>query len=151
VQLLALHCCLAYRTNKQRDDTANLLKHHHLADLMSDRQAAWGEGCISLMCCQQTYEGGIGGEPGNEAHGGYTFCGLAAAALAGAAQALDLDSLTRWAASCQVPLSTAGPRGEQHAHIQQLMCSGLCGVYPALTLSCCKPWEKTHTIFSHRH
>jgi protein farnesyltransferase subunit beta len=26
----------------------------------------------------QTFEGGIGGEPGNEAHGGYTYCGLAA-------------------------------------------------------------------------
>ena len=25
----------------------------------------------------QTYEGGFGGEPFNEAHGGYTFCGLA--------------------------------------------------------------------------
>lgn len=54
------------------------------------------------MCTLQTYEGGIGGEPGNEAHGGYTFCGLAAAALAGGEQALNLDSLTRWAASCQV-------------------------------------------------
>ena len=26
----------------------------------------------------QTYEGGMGGYPGNEAHGGYTFCALAA-------------------------------------------------------------------------
>ena len=25
----------------------------------------------------QTYEGGIGGEPGAEAHGGYAFCGIA--------------------------------------------------------------------------
>ena len=31
----------------------------------------------------QSHEGGIGGEPWNEAHGGYTFCGLAAAALLG--------------------------------------------------------------------
>lgn len=31
----------------------------------------------------QSYEGGIGGEPWNEAHGGYTFCGLAASALLG--------------------------------------------------------------------
>jgi Prenyltransferase and squalene oxidase repeat len=66
------------------------------------------------MCSGQTYEGGIGGEPGNEAHGGYTFCGLAAAALAGAAQALDLDSLTRWAASCQV-LSGTAPLHGAHA------------------------------------
>ncbi len=29
-----------------------------------------------LRC--QTYEGGFGGEPFNEAHGGYNFCALAA-------------------------------------------------------------------------
>jgi protein farnesyltransferase subunit beta len=34
---------------------------------------------------RQTYEGGLGGEPGNEAHGGYTFCGVAALVLAGEA------------------------------------------------------------------
>ncbi len=30
-----------------------------------------------LLSCQ-SYEGGFGGEPGNEAHGGYNFCALAA-------------------------------------------------------------------------
>ena len=30
-----------------------------------------------LLSCQ-TYEGGFGGEPGNEAHGGYNFCAVAA-------------------------------------------------------------------------
>ena len=29
-----------------------------------------------LQC--QSYEGGFGGEPGNEAHGGYNFCAIAA-------------------------------------------------------------------------
>ena len=50
----------------------------------------------------QTYEGGLGGEPGNEAHGGYTFCGLAALMLVGRASALDLPSLLRWAVHRQV-------------------------------------------------
>ncbi|GBG72972.1 hypothetical protein CBR_g12691 [Chara braunii] len=44
----------------------------------------------------QTYEGGIGGEPGNEAHGGYTFCGFAALMLADAVHAVDLPSLVDW-------------------------------------------------------
>ena len=35
----------------------------------------------------QTYEGGFGGEPGNEAHGGYTFCALALIDAAGQSQA----------------------------------------------------------------
>lgn len=50
----------------------------------------------------QSFEGGLGGEPWNEAHGGYTFCGVAALALGGRAGALDLHSLLRWAAGMQV-------------------------------------------------
>ncbi len=45
----------------------------------------------------QTYEGGLGGEPGNEAHGGYTFCGLAAMSLIGREHELDVPALVRWA------------------------------------------------------
>jgi protein farnesyltransferase subunit beta len=36
---------------------------------------------VSYICRCQTHEGGLGGEPGNEAHGGYTYCGLAALML----------------------------------------------------------------------
>ncbi|KAE9449140.1 hypothetical protein C3L33_18958, partial [Rhododendron williamsianum] len=45
-----------------------------------------------IVSCQ-TYEGGIAGEPGSEAHGGYTFCGLAAMILIGEVNRLDLPSL----------------------------------------------------------
>ena len=46
----------------------------------------------------QTHEGGIAGEQGAEAHGGYAFCGLAAVTLCGveASDALDLNELARW-------------------------------------------------------
>lgn len=54
--------------------------------------------CLAL----QSYEGGLGGEPWNEAHGGYTFCGLAALALLGREDALDVPRLLRWAAANQV-------------------------------------------------
>ena len=50
----------------------------------------------------QTYEGGMGGEPSNEAHGGYAYCGAAAAALAGCLDGLDTSALQDWAASMQV-------------------------------------------------
>ncbi|KAF2308547.1 hypothetical protein GH714_010478 [Hevea brasiliensis] len=43
-----------------------------------------------------TYEGGIAGEPGSEAHGGYTFCGLAAMILINEANRLDLAGLLDW-------------------------------------------------------
>lgn len=50
----------------------------------------------------QTFEGGLGGEPGNEAHGGYTYCGLAALMLIDRADALNLPHLLHWAVHCQV-------------------------------------------------
>ncbi|THG08367.1 hypothetical protein TEA_000936 [Camellia sinensis var. sinensis] len=45
-----------------------------------------------ILSCQ-TYEGGIAGEPGSEAHGGYTFCGLATMILINEVNRLDLSSL----------------------------------------------------------
>ncbi|XP_042498436.1 protein farnesyltransferase subunit beta isoform X2 [Macadamia integrifolia] len=50
-----------------------------------------------ILSCQ-TYEGGIAGEPGSEAHGGYTFCGLAAMILINESDRLDLPSLINWVA-----------------------------------------------------
>lgn len=49
----------------------------------------------------QTYEGGLGGEPGLEAHGGYTFCGAAALSLLGRLDALRARPLLSWLSSCQ--------------------------------------------------
>ncbi|XP_021719103.1 protein farnesyltransferase subunit beta-like [Chenopodium quinoa] len=48
-----------------------------------------------IMSCQ-TYEGGIAGEPGSEAHGGYTFCGLATMILINEVHRLDLPALINW-------------------------------------------------------
>ncbi|PIM99780.1 Protein geranylgeranyltransferase Type I, beta subunit [Handroanthus impetiginosus] len=48
-----------------------------------------------IVSCQ-TYEGGIAGEPGSEAHGGYTFCGLAAMVLINEVNRLDLPGLINW-------------------------------------------------------
>uniref|UniRef100_A0A7S1F983 Protein farnesyltransferase subunit beta n=1 Tax=Noctiluca scintillans TaxID=2966 RepID=A0A7S1F983_NOCSC len=55
-----------------------------------------------LRC--QTWEGGIAGEEGLEAHGGYTYCGLAALCIIGQAHVLDLDALLNWAAHRQMTL-----------------------------------------------
>ena len=46
-------------------------------------------------------QGGLGGEPGNEAHGGYAYCGAAALALLGRLHALDCGALATWAAKRQ--------------------------------------------------
>ncbi|CAL9224117.1 unnamed protein product, partial [Arabidopsis halleri] len=60
-----------------------------------DDELTQGLGDYILSC--QTYEGGIGGEPGSEAHGGYTYCGLAAMILINEVNRLNLDSLMNWA------------------------------------------------------
>mmetsp|Transcript_62178 Transcript_62178/g.181514 ORF Transcript_62178/g.181514 Transcript_62178/m.181514 type:complete len:421 (+) Transcript_62178:72-1334(+) len=52
----------------------------------------------------QTYEGGIAGEEGLEAHGGYSYCGLAALCIMGRAHALDLHAFLNWVAHRQMGL-----------------------------------------------
>ncbi|KAF2753885.1 terpenoid cyclases/Protein prenyltransferase [Pseudovirgaria hyperparasitica] len=54
----------------------------------------------------QSFEGGIGASPGNEAHGAYAFCALACLSLIGAPyemipKYLDIHSLTAWLSSQQ--------------------------------------------------
>ncbi|GBF91692.1 farnesyltransferase subunit beta [Raphidocelis subcapitata] len=58
-------------------------------------------GAVDYLKRCQTYEGGLGGCPGNEAHGGYTYCGAAALALLGKLPELDLPRLARWVAQRQ--------------------------------------------------
>jgi len=50
----------------------------------------------------QTYEGGMGGEPGNEAHGGYTFCAVAALSIINELHLIDINRLFAWCAQKQM-------------------------------------------------
>ena len=54
----------------------------------------------ALSC--QTYEGGFGGEPHNEAHGGYAFCAVAVLSILKALDRVDLVALTHWIANRQM-------------------------------------------------
>ena len=67
----------------------------------SDLTEGLGEGVGSFVAMCQTHEGGVAGEPGAEAHGGYTYCGLAAAVLCDSAHSLDLPELAHWLAHRQ--------------------------------------------------
>jgi len=73
-----------------------------VASLLQLQSAELTAGVLDWIAACQTYEGGLGGEPGNEAHGGYTFCGLAAAALLGGPHRLNLPLLSKWAANRQM-------------------------------------------------
>jgi len=56
-----------------------------------------------LLRCQ-SYEGGFGGVPGMEAHGGYSFCGLAALILMRKEKLCNLDTLLLWGVNRQMRL-----------------------------------------------
>ncbi|KAI6213106.1 CAAX farnesyltransferase subunit beta [Aphelenchoides besseyi] len=61
----------------------------------------FGDSAQWIMRCR-SYEGGFGGEPGCEAHGGYTYCGVAALALMERTHMLDDEALARWLVNRQM-------------------------------------------------
>jgi protein farnesyltransferase subunit beta len=60
------------------------------------------EGSAEWIQQCQTYEGGFGATPDNEAHGGYTFCGLASLKLLKKDHLCDIDTLTYWLVNKQM-------------------------------------------------
>lgn len=62
------------------------------------------EGTDKWVAKCQTWEGGFGGCPGMEAHGGYAYCGLAALVLLGKTNLCRLTSLLRWIVNRQMRL-----------------------------------------------
>ncbi|RWS02093.1 Protein farnesyltransferase subunit beta-like protein [Dinothrombium tinctorium] len=66
-------------------------------DQLFENTASW------IISCQ-TFEGGFGATPGNEAHGGYTFCAVAALMLLGLTHKCNVKSLLRWIVNKQYNL-----------------------------------------------
>ncbi|KAJ3271910.1 hypothetical protein HDV01_006124 [Terramyces sp. JEL0728] len=60
------------------------------------------EGVPEFIAKCQTYEGGLGSVPFSEAHGGYTYCGLAALTFLDKVHLLDIDAVLDWTLSRQM-------------------------------------------------
>ncbi|CAN0134036.1 unnamed protein product [Scytosiphon promiscuus] len=73
-----------------------------VASLLNMLTPELSEGVADFAVRCQTYEGGFGGEPWNEAHGGYTFCAFASLVILGAAERADLEGLRRWLCARQM-------------------------------------------------
>ena len=75
-----------------------------VADILDliDGNEEFTRGMGDFIASCQTYEGGISYAPYGEAHGGYTFCGLAAMILLGETHKLDLDKLVEWLTMRQI-------------------------------------------------
>ncbi|CAN0221848.1 unnamed protein product [Ascophyllum nodosum] len=67
-----------------------------VASLLNMLTPQLSEGVADFAVRCQTYEGGFGGEPWNEAHGGYTFCAFASLLILGKHHQADLEALRRW-------------------------------------------------------
>lgn len=60
------------------------------------------EGTAQWIVSCQTYEGGFAGQPGMEAHGGYSFCSVAALMLLEHERLMDMSALLRWLCNRQM-------------------------------------------------
>ncbi|PIO77850.1 prenyltransferase and squalene oxidase repeat-containing domain protein, partial [Teladorsagia circumcincta] len=67
-----------------------------MTDKLRDGAAEWVIKC-------QTYEGGFGGEPFTEAHGGYAFCGVASLVILDRYRLADSELLLQWLSKRQMP------------------------------------------------
>ncbi|CAE8643264.1 unnamed protein product [Polarella glacialis] len=79
----------------------------------------------------QTWEGGLAGEEGLEAHGGYSYCGLAALCIIGKAHALDLHAFLNWAARKQMA-HEGGFQGRANKLVDSCYNFWLGGIFPLL-------------------
>ena len=73
-----------------------------IADILNLLDDEFTRGVGDFISSCQTYEGGIACVPFGEAHGGYTFCGLAALVILKETHKLNLDRLIDWLSSRQL-------------------------------------------------
>jgi len=91
---------------------------------LTDGVAEWIKSCI-------TFEGGMAGEPGDEAHGGYAFCGLAALKILGKIDIIDMDYFARWATQRQMRFS-GGFQGRCNKLVDSCYSYWVGGVFPLM-------------------
>lgn len=79
----------------------------------------------------QTYEGGFAGCPDLEAHGGYTFCGLAALTLLEKEHLCNVKSLLKWTVNRQMRFE-GGFQGRTNKLVDSCYSFWQCGVFPLI-------------------
>eukprot|EP01121_Diplochlamys_sp_Union-15-3_P002136 TRINITY_DN11856_c0_g1_i1.p1 TRINITY_DN11856_c0_g1~~TRINITY_DN11856_c0_g1_i1.p1 ORF type:complete len:352 (-),score=62.13 TRINITY_DN11856_c0_g1_i1:9-1064(-) len=89
------------------------------------------EGVSDWILKCQNWEGGIGGEPFNEAHGGYAYCGLAALSILGKQHLIDVNHFLHWAVNRQMSLE-GGFQGRTNKLVDGCYSFWQGGVYPIL-------------------
>lgn len=94
-------------------------------DKLFDKSAQWVIKC-------QTYEGGFGGVPGVEAHGGYTFCGVSALIQLQCINMCNIKTLLRWLVNKQMPFE-GGFQGRTNKLVDGCYSFWLGSVFPIIS------------------
>ncbi|XP_005106363.1 protein farnesyltransferase subunit beta [Aplysia californica] len=94
------------------------------------------EGTADFITRCQTYEGGFAGFPGMEAHGGYSFCGIAALVLLGHTERCDVQALLRWTANRQTRLE-GGFQGRTNKLVDGCYSFWQGGIFPIIHMIMC--------------
>ncbi|XP_065311974.1 protein farnesyltransferase subunit beta [Dermacentor albipictus] len=89
------------------------------------------EGTAEWVVKCQTYEGGFGGVPGMEAHGGYTFCGFAALVFLERETLCNMNKLLRWLVNRQMRFE-GGFQGRTNKLVDGCYSFWQGGVFPLL-------------------
>ncbi|KAF9583515.1 hypothetical protein BGW38_009296 [Lunasporangiospora selenospora] len=89
------------------------------------------EGVAEFVARCQTYQGGIGGYPGVEAHGGYAFCGLAALEILNRIDLLDMETFIKWSAMRQMSIE-GGFQGRTNKLVDGCYSFWMGGVFPII-------------------
>ncbi|CAN8061541.1 unnamed protein product [Agarophyton chilense] len=71
--------------------------------LDEDVGTALRRNCGQYLSRLQSFDGGLGGEPGCEAHGGNTYCGTASAVILEDTKAINAEKVLRWAVMRHMP------------------------------------------------
>eukprot|EP01080_Neovahlkampfia_damariscottae_P008431 gene8431-256_t len=97
-----------------------------LTNILDDELA---KGVADYIYRCQTYEGGISAYPGNEAHGGYAFCGLAAMMILKETNKLDIENLMYWCTRRQMSFE-GGFQGRTHKLVDSCYSFWMGGCFP---------------------
>lgn len=106
-----------------------------LCNILTDKLK---ENVANFVASCQSYEGGFGAIPYAEAHGGYTYCGLAALMLLNESSRADLATLTHWVIQRQLPVE-GGFQGRTNKLVDGCYSFWQGGLFPLLDMALVNP------------
>lgn len=99
-----------------------------------ERDPTLCDGCSEYVQTLQSFDGGLGGEPGNEAHGGNTYCGVASMVLMGRLHELDMEALLDWTIMRQMSYE-GGFQGRANKLVDSCYSFWVGSLFPLMSLS----------------